>query len=195
VVALACLAGCETVAPTTVVRQPPVILPAVEGSYHLVQPGETLWRIARSYGVDLQTLATVNRLSHPTRLAVGQRLFIPLPPQSSRFFWPLRGTLAPSSGSAGIEITAPPGTLVRAARSGRVAVATPRLSGWGATVLLDHFDGHVSVYANLERLLVAPGTTVRQGMPVGRVGGEPLHFEIRYGTTARDALALLPTTS
>ncbi len=48
-----------------------------EGFEHVVQPGETLSAIARHYGVSVEELARVNELDDPSRLAVGQRLFIP----------------------------------------------------------------------------------------------------------------------
>jgi len=47
------------------------------GVYHVVEPGQTLYRIARTYRVDEASLAKANRISDPTRLEVGQRLYIP----------------------------------------------------------------------------------------------------------------------
>ena len=47
------------------------------GVYHEVKPGQTLWSIARTYGVDVQTLARVNQISDPNVLYVGQRLYVP----------------------------------------------------------------------------------------------------------------------
>lgn len=50
---------------------------AAPGIYHVVEPGQTLYRIARAYGVDEAQLAKVNKVSDPTRLEAGQRLYIP----------------------------------------------------------------------------------------------------------------------
>jgi len=47
------------------------------GIYHRVQKGETLWRIARVYEVDLDRLARINHLSDATKISAGQTLFIP----------------------------------------------------------------------------------------------------------------------
>ncbi|MDR7556012.1 MAG: NlpC/P60 family protein [Armatimonadota bacterium] len=44
---------------------------------HVVQPGETVYRIARRYGVTIDALAAVNGLADPTRIRAGQRLRIP----------------------------------------------------------------------------------------------------------------------
>ena len=162
-----------------------------------MQRGETLWRIARDFGWDVQDLANANRIKDPERLTPGQLLFIPTPPETDRFIWPARGQLASVKGTSsestrGLDIKAPEGSFVRAARSGRVAVATRQLSGWGKTVILDHGDGYLTVYSGLGQLLVSPGTAVRQGNPIGRLGQESLHFEIRYGASPRNPWSLLP---
>ena len=186
---LLALCGCAT-APPAQVMPPAQAIPSLHGSYHRVRRGETLWRIARSYGLSAETLAATNRLSSAQQLTVGQQLFIPIPPESSRFLWPVRGSATVAS--QGIAIRAPSGSLVRASRSGRVAVATQRLSGLGKTVLMDHLDGYFTIYGGLEQILVSPGSYVRQGMPVGSLGSKSLHFEVRYGVEPKPTLALLP---
>nr|WP_224746728.1 M23 family metallopeptidase [Pelovirga terrestris] len=47
------------------------------GVYHTVEPGQTLFRISRTYGVDSDYLARINNISDPTQLRAGTRLFIP----------------------------------------------------------------------------------------------------------------------
>jgi murein DD-endopeptidase MepM/ murein hydrolase activator NlpD len=47
------------------------------GVYHEVKQGQTLWSIARAYGVDVPTLARVNQVSDTTALYTGQQLYIP----------------------------------------------------------------------------------------------------------------------
>ena len=44
---------------------------------HVVQPGETLFSIARAYGVDMWTLARANGIVNPNHILVGQELTIP----------------------------------------------------------------------------------------------------------------------
>ena len=44
---------------------------------HVVGPSETLWRISKTYGVDMNTLLKVNQLSDPTKIKNGQKLLIP----------------------------------------------------------------------------------------------------------------------
>lgn len=47
------------------------------GILHTVEKGQTLWRIARTYGVSLQTLAELNDIQDPALIRVGQALWIP----------------------------------------------------------------------------------------------------------------------
>ena len=187
------LAGCAS-APVyraaAPVPAPRADVPTLNGSSHQVQPGETLWRIARSYGLDAKMLAAANQLPAAGTITVGQKLFVPLPRETAQFLWPVLGSFSRISPS--LEIAAPAGSLVRASRSGRVAVATRQLSGWGKTVVLDHLDGYLSIYAGLDQVLAAPGARLRQGIPLGVVGDHALHFEIRYGSAPKNALALLP---
>ncbi|MBI3311927.1 MAG: peptidoglycan DD-metalloendopeptidase family protein [Candidatus Omnitrophica bacterium] len=136
-------------------------------------------------------------MSDPAQVKVGSVLLIPPPPESNRFVWPARGAQSSSTGGGeagrrGLEIKAPEGSIVRASRTGRVAVATQQLTGFGKTVVLDHGDGYVTLYARLDQLLVSPGAAVKQGDPIGRLGEAPLYFEIRYGVHVRNPLQLLP---
>ncbi len=55
----------------------PIAAPAAS-TVHVVQAGDTLLALALRYGVSLDALVRVNNLSDPNRLAVGQRLLIPV---------------------------------------------------------------------------------------------------------------------
>ena len=184
--------GCATTAIERAALPSPQPLPSLSGSYHRVRRGATLWRIAHAYGVDAGRVASANRLPRTGQLTLGQRLFIPLPTESNQFVWPVIGSWNMSGLSRGLEIAAPSGTLIRASRSGRAAVATQQLSGWGKTVVLDHFDGYFTIYAGLDRILIQPGAHLRQGSPLGSISSRPFHFEIRYGADPKNVLALLP---
>ena len=46
---------------------------------HVVQPGDTLYRIAQQYGVPMSRLLLDNRPPDPNRLAVGQSLVVQYP--------------------------------------------------------------------------------------------------------------------
>lgn len=54
-----------------------LVRPAHAGQSYTVQPGDNLARIARSYGVDLNALATANNIVNPNLIYPGQVLVIP----------------------------------------------------------------------------------------------------------------------
>lgn len=127
-----------------------------------------------------------------------------LPVGDRRFHWPMHtGTLTSRFGPRGdsfhdgIDVAAPEGTAVYAARDGRV-IYSDQIPGYGNIVILEHGDGLTTVYAHNERNLVSRGDVVRQGEEVSRVGrtgrttGANLHFEIRSQNIARNPLFYLP---
>src|SRR5690606_10780411 len=50
---------------------------SAEDIIHIVQPGETLYRISVRYGVSMDTIAQANQISNRERILAGQRLTIP----------------------------------------------------------------------------------------------------------------------
>lgn len=69
-------AGCATVPRSAPVTSMPT---APEGIIHVVGGGETLWRIAKDYGVELSQIMQSNRLPDGSHISAGQRLVIPQP--------------------------------------------------------------------------------------------------------------------
>ena len=51
---------------------------AMGASYHTVAAGNTLYSIAREYGVEVGTLAETNEIAPPYNLSIGQQLLIPV---------------------------------------------------------------------------------------------------------------------
>jgi murein DD-endopeptidase MepM/ murein hydrolase activator NlpD len=98
---------------------------------------------------------------------------------------------------AGIDLAAPVGTEVFAARDGTVA-ATGFDAVLGNFVRLDHGDGYETVYGHLSAVLISLHQEVRSGTILGRVGstgmstGPHLHFEIRRQGHPLDPVPLLP---
>lgn len=107
---------------------------------------------------------------------------------SGRLVWPLVGPLTSPFGPrwgrlhAGIDISAPGGTPIRAADSGRVALAGWQ-GGYGLYTCVKHTASLSTCYAHQSRLGTAQGAAVRKGQVIGYVGntgnsfGNHLHFE------------------
>jgi lipoprotein NlpD len=128
-----------------------------------------------------------------------------LPKGPTPFVWPLTdGVLTSDFGPRGrthhdgVDLGAPRGSPVRAARQGRV-LYSDRLRGYGNLVILEHEEGYATVYAHNDENRVAVGQDVRQGDVIGSVGetgttsGPNLHFEIRKDNVARNPLYYLPS--
>lgn len=45
--------------------------------FHVVAPGETIWRISKMYDVKIADIARANNLKAPEKLEIGQRLIVP----------------------------------------------------------------------------------------------------------------------
>ena len=180
---------------------------------HQVRSGENLWVVAGQYGVSVTSIIELNRLTSPDQLRVGQVLLVPKTastPRASRsslsaagMIWPVLGRITSRFGPRwgtihqGLDIAAPTGTAIVAARAGRVV-----LSGWwggyGKCVLIYHGSGMHTLYAHASRLLVTEGDRVGQGEAIAKIGstgnstGPHLHFEVRINDDFRDPLNFLP---
>jgi LysM repeat protein len=48
-----------------------------EKQTYIIQPQDTLWKIARHFGVPLQALITLNQLENPDLIYPGQKIILP----------------------------------------------------------------------------------------------------------------------
>ena len=102
---------------------------------------------------------------------------------SSPFGYRIHPILGYSKFHSGIDIPAPSGTPIVAAKSGTV-IMSQLMSGYGNVVMVDHGDT-VTVYAHCSALNVGVGDSVSAGDVVAFVGstglstGAHLHFEVR----------------
>jgi LysM repeat protein len=65
------------VRPTVNHPQVPAAMPASSGRVHVVQPGESIFRIASRFKVGQEALMQLNGISDPRKLRAGMRLAIP----------------------------------------------------------------------------------------------------------------------
>ena len=116
----------------------------------------------------------------------GQSYTWPLPGHysiSSPFGYRVHPILGYSKFHSGVDIPAPSGTPIVAAKSGTV-IMSQLMSGYGNVVMVDHGDT-VTVYAHCSALNVGVGESVKAGDVVAFVGstglstGAHLHFEVR----------------
>ena len=97
----------------------------------------------------------------------------------------------------GIDLAAPHGTEVFAARDGAVALVGVD-SILGKMIIVNHEAGYQTIYGHLADIYVQLNDAVRSGMIIGSVGttgystGPHLHFEIRRRGASRDPAVLLP---
>jgi len=132
-------------------------------------------------------------------LATSGRFFWPVAGEISSFFGPRRATRRQSGYHEGLDIAAPRGTAVSAARSGHIIYSGSRIPGYGNMVIVRHADQFSTVYAHLNRLAVKKGQFVSRGQRLGSVGrsgkasGNHLHFEVRDGQEPVDPLVHLPS--
>lgn len=116
---------------------------------------------------------------------------------SAGLIWPVKGRLTSGFGRrwgrlhAGIDVAAPTGTPIKAAKDG-VVIFAGRMSGYGNTILVNHGGGLVTLYAHQSRLGARVGQQVDRGELIGYVGstgrstGPHLHFETRVNGSPRN---------
>lgn len=113
----------------------------------------------------------------------------PLPASGriTSYFGPRKSpTAGASSNHRGIDIGAPSGSSILAAKGGQVIAAGYHYS-MGNYVQIYHGDGVCTIYMHASKLLVSAGTTVKQGDVIARVGstgvstGPHLHFGVKIG--------------
>ncbi len=208
------IAGCATTEyPGLPGAGPAASVKKQEGAYHKVVKGQTLWRIARAYGVPVEDIIHGNNIPNAAAIEVGQLIFIPgakgakdIPERTpdenkEEFAWPLKGKIiryfdrGAQSISRGLDIEANEGDTVKASREGKV-VMLGTMTGYGQTIMVDHGDGFISVYAQNRKFLVQLGDHVYKSEAIaetGRRGRKSFcHFEIRKGGDAVNPLYYLP---
>src|SRR3954447_1614904 len=138
------------------------------------------------------------------RAAQGVQSAGPIRHGSGQLIWPVNGPItspfcerrAWESCHPGIDIGVPAGTPIRAADSGRVAIAG-WVSGYGNYTCIQHTSVLSSCYGPQSSLGVHVGQNVSQGQVIGISGctglcfGDHLHFEVRINGAVTNPLNYL----
>jgi len=211
------ISGCSTT--PEVARMEPLPRPSALGVYHQIAKGETLWRIGKSYNVEISKIVSANRLGDPSKIEVNQMLFIPgalikqdivvkySPTKTSKdgFILPVNGKIISYYGhkngniiNRGIDIQASEGAAIAATKDGIVTFCDNKVKGFGKTIIIDHMNSFSTVYAYNSENSVKAGDKVKRGQVIGKVGKSSrtgvytLHFEIRKNQKTVNPFYYLP---
>lgn len=170
--------------------------PIGSGQAHIVQRGENLYAIARTYGMSVQNLAAINDLRPPYAIYPNQKLQLssaaagatpgtpayttqPAPVNAVKasedilWAWPASGELLDvykKGVSNGIQIGGEAGVPIRASADGSVLYAGNEVTGYGELIIIDHGNGFMSTYAHNRKLLVTQGQQVTRGQKIAEMG-------------------------
>lgn len=198
-----------------------LLIPPSEGLVITLQRGENIRELLETHNISVLEFMKVNNIQSPLELRAGKMLFLPgVKPQTAldrlakvreeenRYLWPVQGRITSYFGRRNlgmgtasfhraIDVAAPTGTSITAARSGTVTYAGWSDRGYGNLVKIQHQDGDETWYAHQSEILVSVGQYVKQTEVIGLVGstglstGPHLHFELHEKGTAVDPLAYL----
>lgn len=173
-----------------------------ETAKHTVAKGETLYGIAKRYGMTLSELRALNKLTEKSLLKTGDVLIVataaeeavtPAPaaitsnpaPVEPRVLtqktadpsirWPVRAKeLSYMEGKLfGVLLTGEKDEVVESLTDGTV-VSAEAYRGFGQVAIVQASDGYVYVYGGNERLSVRSGDRVASGAELGRLGIDAL---------------------
>jgi lipoprotein NlpD len=178
-------------------KQPPP--QSIKGVYHVVERHQTLYRICKTYGVDINKVASLNGISDKSKIETGQRILIPgakkvlkveiiiddvvtesrekvkLAHKTLDLIWPVEGKIVDVFDDSdkrhqGIDISSPLGTPIKASYGGKVIYSNDKIRGYGNLIILRHSEEFVTVYAHNQVNLVEEGVWVEKGQIIGKVG-------------------------
>jgi len=174
--------------------------PERKGVFHVVERHQTLYRICKTYGVDIKKVISLNGIVDPSKMQTGQRIFIPgvkkvlkveividdvvaEPDEKAKntyqkldFIWPVEGKItdvfegSEDKRHQGIDVSSPLGTPVKASYAGKVIYSNNTIKGYGNLIILRHSEEFVTVYAHNQVNLVEEGVWAEKGQIIGKVG-------------------------
>jgi murein DD-endopeptidase MepM/ murein hydrolase activator NlpD len=173
------------------IKIPGAVLPAAAFTEHRTARGETLYGIARTYGIALQTLRDANKLAEDYVLKVGDVLRVPVPAVSAApaappvavtrstetrkvdasIRWPVKAKeVSYMTGKLnGVVVLGEKSESIRNLASGTVVSAGP-YRGFGKVAIIQVTGGYLYVYGGCESLSVKIGDRVAPGTEIGKLG-------------------------
>jgi murein DD-endopeptidase MepM/ murein hydrolase activator NlpD len=172
-------------------------IPPVIGVVHRVEPGDTVYTVAKKYGVKAQNIVNFpfNEFKDDSfTLIAGSTLVVPdgvvysdeSGPKDSYFFakvvegvrgssnfiWPTRGAITqyPTVYHMAFDIADNSAPAILASDSGTVIYSGCFSWGYGCHIIIDHNNGYRTLYGHLSRRDVEQGDTVSQSQQIGVMG-------------------------
>ena len=195
-------------------QAPSLLLPSMPGIFIAENPGtdlELLLFAGRAEQGGIPIVIAGNGVSErylffpgadftPTELAFFLNIGFRYPLRTYRLSSPFGPRRNPVTGNfavhRGLDLAAPEGTEVYAARDGEV-VEIGADPVYGNFIIIRHGETWASLYGHLSKIEIALRSRVRSGTLIGRVGstgqstGPHLHFELRQNGRAQDPGRLL----
>ncbi len=171
-------------------------IPPVSGVVHKVKSGETVYSIAKKYGVEAQNIINFPFNSYVDdesfALAIGTQLVVPsgVMPQeqpvyraavsavtlvaggSGQFIWPTNGSITqyPVWYHLAVDIANSASPAIVAADTGTVVAKECVKWGYGCHIIVDHGNGYQTLYGHLQVFYVNLGDKVDRGQTIGQMG-------------------------
>jgi len=173
-------------------------IPPITGVVHQVEPGDTIYTIAKKYGVKAQNIVnfpfnefkdeSFNLVANSTLIIPDGVLYEessgPIPDTyafakvvegirgSSNFIWPTRGVITqyPTVYHMALDIADNSSPPILASDAGTVIYSGCFSWGYGCHVIIDHNNGYKTLYGHLSRRDVEQGNVVSQGQQIGTMG-------------------------
>lgn len=173
-------------------------IPPTTGVVHQVAPGDTIYSIAKEYGVKAQNIVNFpfNEFRDESfNLIAGSTLIIPdgvkydsstTPREdtytfasvvegvkgSSNFIWPTRGSISqyPTVYHMAFDIADNSSPPIIASDAGTVVYSGCFSWGYGCHIIVDHNNGYRTLYGHMSRRDVEQGDIVSQGQQIGVMG-------------------------
>ena len=196
--------------------QAPSAEPVEQYTSYEVVSGDTVYSIAQRYQMTPEQLAGLNNISIPeytiypkTILKVNnvepsaetntssndQQPAVTNSAPQPDWQWPIIGAVQQSrlQNLPGILISSELAAPVQATSSGKVVFAGDKIRPIGLMIIIEHSNSYLSVYGNLQQLLVEENDSITAGQRLGDLDNSAqLYFEIRRGSQYIDPRELLP---